>query len=121
VLQHGFGDSLESGDAWGYVPILRADDQRMLRDARGHGASDKPQEPDASALPRLAGDIVAVLADAAGWDVFATTEHPFHAAEHGTTSATPKGGLDPMYPPGRWVLPDPGSEVQGSRRGNDPG
>lgn len=61
VLQHGFADSLESWYELGYVPALRNDYRLILVDARGHGASDKPHDPDAYALHRRVGDIVAVL------------------------------------------------------------
>ena len=61
VLQHGFADSLESWYELGYVPALGEDYQLILVDARGHGASDKPHDPDAYGLHRRVGDIVAVL------------------------------------------------------------
>jgi pimeloyl-ACP methyl ester carboxylesterase len=61
VLQHGFADSLESWYELGYVPALREDYQLILVDARGHGASGKPHDPDAYGLHRRVGDIVAVL------------------------------------------------------------
>jgi pimeloyl-ACP methyl ester carboxylesterase len=61
VLQHGFSNSLESWYDAGYVHALRPDYRLILIDARGHGASDKPHDPDAYALQRRAGDIVAVL------------------------------------------------------------
>jgi pimeloyl-ACP methyl ester carboxylesterase len=61
VLQHGFADSLESWYERGYVSALRADYQLILVDARGHGASDKPHDPDAYRLHRRVGDTIAVL------------------------------------------------------------
>jgi pimeloyl-ACP methyl ester carboxylesterase len=61
VLQHGFADSLESWYELGYVPALRESYQLILVDARGHGASDKPHDPNAYVLHRRVGDIVAVL------------------------------------------------------------
>ncbi len=63
VLQHG---SLGSMDNWyddGYVSALKKDYQLVLLDARGHGASDKPHNPDAYDLKRRVEDIVAVLDD----------------------------------------------------------
>jgi pimeloyl-ACP methyl ester carboxylesterase len=61
VLQHGFADSLGSWYELGYVPALRQDYQLILVDARGHGASDKPHDPNAYGLHRRVADIVAVL------------------------------------------------------------
>ena len=61
VLQHGFGDSIESWYELGYVHALRDAYRLILVDARGHGAIDKPHDPDACGLHQRAGDIVAVL------------------------------------------------------------
>jgi len=61
VLQHGFAVSLEDWYDTGYVHALQHDYQLILIDARGHGASDKPHDPEAYALQWRAGDIVAVL------------------------------------------------------------
>jgi pimeloyl-ACP methyl ester carboxylesterase len=63
VLQHGFTDSLESWYENGYVEPLKRDYQLVLVDARGHGASGKPHEPDAYAMRLRVGDILAVLRD----------------------------------------------------------
>ncbi len=61
ALQHGFGDSLEGWYELGYVDALRPRYRLILLDARGHGASDKPHDPDAYALHQMVGDNVAVL------------------------------------------------------------
>lgn len=61
VLQHGFTGSLEAWRHFGYVHALQHDYQCILLDARGHGASDKPHDPPAYALPSRVGDVVAVL------------------------------------------------------------
>jgi pimeloyl-ACP methyl ester carboxylesterase len=61
VLQHGFTSSLEAWRQFGYVQALHHDYQCILLDTRGHGASDKPHDPTAYALPRRVGDVVAVL------------------------------------------------------------
>jgi pimeloyl-ACP methyl ester carboxylesterase len=45
VLQHGFTDSLETWYDLGYVEALKPQYRLILIDARGHGASDKPHEP----------------------------------------------------------------------------
>ena len=61
VLQHGFSGSLENWQDFGYTDRLKQDYQLILVDARGHGASDKPHEPEAYELKLRAGDVVAVL------------------------------------------------------------
>src|SRR5579859_4440923 len=65
VLQHGFGDNLESWYELGYVDGLRRHYRLILLDARGHGGSDKPNDPNAYALHQRVGDVAAVL-DALG-------------------------------------------------------
>ena len=65
VLLHGFG---VSGDAWrtgGHVVALRDEFQVICMDARGHGRSDKPHDPEAYRLPERVRDVTAVL-DAIG-------------------------------------------------------
>ena len=61
VLQHGFSSTLQTWYDYGYVDALQQDYHLLLLDARGHGASDKPHEPEAYDLERRVGDIVAVL------------------------------------------------------------
>ena len=61
VLQHGFTESLVDWYECGYVESLRPDYRLILIDARGHGASDKPHDPDAYVLNRRVADVVAVL------------------------------------------------------------
>jgi pimeloyl-ACP methyl ester carboxylesterase len=65
VLQHGFGDSLESWYELGYVEALKDEYRLILIDARGHGASDKPHEPEAYSFQNVTIDVVAVLDDLA--------------------------------------------------------
>jgi pimeloyl-ACP methyl ester carboxylesterase len=62
VLLHGFPDS---GRLWRHqVPALAgAGFQVVVPDLRGYGRSDKPEGVAAYALPLLAGDVLAVLAD----------------------------------------------------------
>jgi pimeloyl-ACP methyl ester carboxylesterase len=50
VLQHGFTDSLGTWYGLGYVEALKPHHRLILIDARGHGGSDKPHEPDCTAL-----------------------------------------------------------------------
>jgi pimeloyl-ACP methyl ester carboxylesterase len=61
VLQHGFTSSLQSWDASGYVAALQQDYQLILIDARGHGQSDKPYDPNAYAMQNRVEDVLAVL------------------------------------------------------------
>jgi len=61
VLQHGFSESVIDWYEAGYVEALRPDYRLILIDARGHGASDKPHDPDAYVLNRRVADVVAVL------------------------------------------------------------
>lgn len=61
VFQHGFGDSLETWYELGYVEALKDEYRLILIDARGHGASDKPHEPEAYSFPNVTADVVAVL------------------------------------------------------------
>jgi pimeloyl-ACP methyl ester carboxylesterase len=63
VLQHGFTDSLETWYEQGYVEGLKPRYRLILIDARGHGASDKPHEPDAYERERNVADITTVLDD----------------------------------------------------------
>lgn len=61
VMHHGtFG----SGADWidlGYVDALKADHQVILPDSRGHGQSDKPNDPAAYDLALRTFDVIAVL------------------------------------------------------------
>jgi pimeloyl-ACP methyl ester carboxylesterase len=61
VLHHGLSADLESWRNRGYVGSLKCDYQLILMDARGHGASDKPHEPEAYAMEHQVSDVVAVL------------------------------------------------------------
>jgi pimeloyl-ACP methyl ester carboxylesterase len=61
VLQHGFTESVVDWYEAGYVEALRPDYRLILVDARGHGASDKPHDPEAYVLNRRVADVVAVL------------------------------------------------------------
>ena len=61
VLLHGFSASMEDWYEFGYVEMLKQEHRLILVDARGHGGSEKPHEPEAYELKRFASDIVAVL------------------------------------------------------------
>jgi len=61
VLQHGFSESVVDWYETGYVKALKPDYRLILIDARGHGDSDKPHDPEAYLLNRRVGDVTAVL------------------------------------------------------------
>jgi pimeloyl-ACP methyl ester carboxylesterase len=61
VLQHGGIDCIESWYELGYVHALKTDYQLILIDARGHGASDKPHDPNAYGLQWMVADVMAVF------------------------------------------------------------
>ncbi len=63
VLHHGSFGSLNDWRESGYVEALRPDYRLILLDARGHGASTKPHDPDAYRMELRVSDIVAVLDD----------------------------------------------------------
>jgi pimeloyl-ACP methyl ester carboxylesterase len=63
VLLHGLSGSLELWRDAGYVEALKDDYQIILIDARGHGKSDKPHDPEAYRLDLMVADVVAVLDD----------------------------------------------------------
>jgi pimeloyl-ACP methyl ester carboxylesterase len=65
VLQHGLSDSLAGMHEYGYVDLLKERHRLILIDARGHGQSDKPHDPDAYELKQRVTDVTAVL-DALG-------------------------------------------------------
>jgi pimeloyl-ACP methyl ester carboxylesterase len=91
VLQHGFSDSLEGWYEYGYVDALKADYRLILVDARGHGASDKPHDPEAYRPEDSVADILGVLTQIGtprahffgysmgGWIAFAMAQY---APEH---------------------------------------
>jgi pimeloyl-ACP methyl ester carboxylesterase len=61
VLQHGLGDSHDKWGREGYSSQLLKKYQLILIDARGHGKSDKPHDPEKYAMKYMVNDIVAVL------------------------------------------------------------
>jgi pimeloyl-ACP methyl ester carboxylesterase len=63
VLQHGFTSSLEGWKWSGYTQGLRDDYRLILIDARGHGLSGKPHDPQAYSPQLMTSDIIAVLDD----------------------------------------------------------
>ena len=63
ILQHGFSGDLTGWRLYGYVDALKDTYQCILIDARGHGASDKPHDPEAYVLTNKVTDVTAVLDD----------------------------------------------------------
>ena len=63
VIQHGLTSSLQNWYAYGYVEELKNDYRLILVDARGHGLSDKPHNPEAYDLELRVSDILAVIDD----------------------------------------------------------
>ncbi len=61
MLHHGQSANLKLFRHFGYTERLRQKYQLILIDARGHGRSDKPHEPDAYRLKNFVNDAVAVL------------------------------------------------------------
>ncbi|MGH9271683.1 MAG: alpha/beta fold hydrolase, partial [Ilumatobacteraceae bacterium] len=62
ILHHGLSDSSRGWHDGGYVAALRRDCTLVLIDARGHGESTKPHEPEAYHPPEvLATDVLAVM------------------------------------------------------------
>jgi pimeloyl-ACP methyl ester carboxylesterase len=65
ILQHGFTQSIDDWYEFGYVDALKRDYRLILVDARGHGQSDKPHDPNAYGLDNWVADVTSV-ADAMG-------------------------------------------------------
>jgi pimeloyl-ACP methyl ester carboxylesterase len=61
VLHHWSFGSLDDWYDYGYVDDLKQDYRLVLLDARGHGESDKPHDPEAYRLEHRVSDITAVL------------------------------------------------------------
>jgi pimeloyl-ACP methyl ester carboxylesterase len=61
VIHHGFTDSMATWYELGYVEMLKQDYRLILVDARGHGDSEKPHDPDAYDTTVMVSDVVAVL------------------------------------------------------------
>lgn len=61
VLLHGLGGSLEMWRETGHVEALKQNYRLILIDARGHGVSDRPHDPEAYVMKLMVTDVVAVL------------------------------------------------------------
>ncbi len=61
VMHHGFTSSLEGFRESGFVDALKNDYRIILMDARGHGKSDKPHNPELYTSQKLVSDVVTVL------------------------------------------------------------
>ncbi|GAA1850017.1 alpha/beta fold hydrolase [Actinomadura bangladeshensis] len=67
VLLHGFYGDRTTWHQSGHVAALADDHRLVLIDARGHGESDAPHDPDSYRIDRQVDDVIAVL-DALGID-----------------------------------------------------
>jgi len=63
VLLHGLTKYLDTWRERGYVDPLGNDYKLILVDARGHGKSDKPHDPESYHSKDVSGDITAILDD----------------------------------------------------------
>jgi pimeloyl-ACP methyl ester carboxylesterase len=61
LLHHGwFGSHADWYDT-GFVDALAAEFRLIVMDARGHGRSDRPLEPEAYRIDELSGDVIAIM------------------------------------------------------------
>lgn len=93
VFQHGFLGRLKSWRDRGYVDLVKDDFHILLVDARGHGASDKPHDPEAYDMRNRVLDITAVM-DAEGVQ---------HAHYHGYSMGGTIGWATMIYAPQRFL------------------
>ncbi len=63
LLHHGIMGSIESWKITGWIRSLQDDFQLIVMDARGHGQSDKPHDPQSYYPKWLSRDAIAVLDD----------------------------------------------------------
>lgn len=63
VLMHGLSETHEIWCLSSYAESLKKEYRLILVDARGHGDSDKPHDPEAYTMKSMASDIVSVLRD----------------------------------------------------------
>jgi len=63
VLLHGLSETHEIWRIASYVESLKKEHRLILLDARGHGDSDKPHDPEAYTMKLMVSDVVAVLDD----------------------------------------------------------
>src|SRR3990172_464286 len=92
MLVHGISGALQHWRINGYVDALRGDYRLVLVDARGHGESDKPHNPEAYAFKLMVGDLVAVL------DALDISEDHYFGYSMGTLI----GFRAPGFAPGRF-------------------
>ena len=87
VLMHGITDSSDVFYERGYVAALKPKYCLVLIDARGHGQSDKPHDPQSYVPEKCASDVVAVLDDlglktATYWGYSMGGRYGFALAQH---------------------------------------
>lgn len=107
LLAHGVAHTWQSWQDLGYVDALKDRYRLILIDARGHGESDVPPDPDAYAIPRHVTDILAVLEALAierchywGYSLGATAGFAFAAQHPGRLNSLIAYGAHP-YPVSR--------------------
>jgi pimeloyl-ACP methyl ester carboxylesterase len=66
VLLHGFLGNGANWERCGYLDALKQSFRLLIMDARGHGKSGKPREPEAYYTERRVEDVVAVVESAGG-------------------------------------------------------
>lgn len=93
VFQHGFLGRLQAWRDRGFVALLKDDFHLLLVDARGHGQSDKPHDPEAYDMRNRVIDITSVM-DAEG-----VRQAHFHGYSMGGTI----GWATMIYQPQRFL------------------
>jgi len=63
VMQHGLTNSMQNWYAYGFVEELKKSNRLVLIDARGHGKSDKPHDPEDYDLKLRVNDVLSVMDD----------------------------------------------------------
>ena len=111
VLAHGFGVS--TGMWWPQIEPLSRSHWLILWDARGHGRSSAPREPEAYSMSLFAADLRAVLDDAGASDgaiiggmsfggqiaLQFAVDYPEAARALIFSDSGPRGPVDPSEPP----------------------
>jgi pimeloyl-ACP methyl ester carboxylesterase len=113
VMLHGWCCDRSWWTEPGYVDELGSDHRLVSVDIRGHGASDKPHEPDAYTADTLAGDVFAV-ADAERLDRFAIWGQSYGGRMAWMAAAAAPERVAAIVTSGLWdprPLPDKPTEI----------
>ena len=126
VLQHGITDSLQTWYERGYVDALKPANRLILLDARGHGDSGKPHDPESYANELMVGDVLAVLDHLGvattryfGYSMGALIGYGLARAALGRVSAFILGGAPPMAGGSAYSGPDGDALLAAFRSGID--